>query len=129
VPVALLALIIAFAHPASGNGPGSELAFGRAGGKPIPFSVVIAPNGAVSVTGAAPRHRDVVSKARLVEVNRLAAEIGFTRIASSPVYCPATPNEIPLRFVRIGRHTIRAHGTCVKRFNRIWTALNQAVAP
>lgn len=127
--MALLALIMAFSHPASASRPVSVFAFGRAGGKPIPFSVVIDTRGAVSITGAAPRHRDVVPKARLVELNRLAGEIGFTRMPSTPVSCPATSNDVAVRFVRIGLHAIRAHGTCAKRFNQIWTALNQAIAP
>jgi hypothetical protein len=127
--MALLAVLVALSHPAGSNPATSGFAFGRNGVKLTPFSVYIDPKGAVSTTGAAPRHRAVVPKARLAAVSRLAAQIGFTRISTNVEICSTASTDVPIRFVRIGSHAIRVHGSCDARFNRMWAMMNRAVAP
>jgi hypothetical protein len=122
-------VLIALSHPAGPNPATAGYAFGLNSVKLTPFSVDIDPKGAVAVTGAAPRHRAVVPKTRLAAISRLAAQIGFMRISTNVEICSTASADAPIRFVRIGVHAIRVHGSCDARFNRMWAMMNRAVAP
>jgi hypothetical protein len=125
--MALLALIVAFSHGGSPSPAARGIAFGRIGGNIIPFTVIIEQNGTVSAFGAAPRHQKMVSQARLAQIRQVAEQIGFTHMPQKVVLCPKTLPDVASQFVRIAKHTIRVHGTCVKRFNTLWAAVQRAV--
>jgi hypothetical protein len=114
VPVLLVAAVTGFA-------------FGRTGGNIMPFSVTIAASGTVTATGAAPAHVDAVTKQRLAILNRAALDARF-RTLPAATSCPGTLPDVAAQFIRVGGRTVRVHGTCVKRFNRLWAALNDAAA-
>ncbi len=101
-------------------------AFGRTGGNIMPFTVAIAATGEVKTTGAAPAHVSVVAKQQLANLDRIALAVRFSTL---PVVtsCPGTLPDIAAQYVRAGGRTVRVHGNCVNRFNRLWTALNRAV--
>jgi hypothetical protein len=102
-------------------------AFGRTGGNIMPFSVTIATTGAITATGPAPTHVDAVTKQRLAALNRVALDVRFTTLPAV-TNCPGTLPDVAATFIRVGGRTVRVHGSCVKRFNRLWTALNNAAA-
>jgi hypothetical protein len=118
--MALLAVITALAQ--------TGFAFGRTGGNIMPFSIVIASGGHVTATGPAPEHTTTVSKLRLATLDRAAAA---AKLQTMPAMtsCPGTLPDIAAQYIRVGRRTVRVHGTCVARFNRLWTALNRSVRP
>jgi hypothetical protein len=124
--MALLALVLALAHPAAPAKTG--FAFGRAGGNIMPFTVTISTTRAVAVTGAAPEHASTVTKERLAALNRIAFMVDFATLPPLTA-CKNTLPDIAAQWVRVGARTVRVHGTCLSRFNRLWTALNRAVAP
>jgi hypothetical protein len=99
--------------------------FGRVGGNIRPFAITIATTGLVTATGAAPAHRRIVSKAQLAELNRLVVATEFSRLPAVTA-CPATLPDVAAQFIRVGRRTVRVHGRCVARFNRLWTALSKS---
>jgi hypothetical protein len=118
--MALLAVVTALAQ--------TGFAFGRTGGSIIPFSIAITAGGHVTATGPAPEHTTSVSKLRLANLDRAVLEAKFQTL---PVMtsCPGTLPDIAAQYIRVGRRTVRVHGTCVPRFNRLWTALNRSVRP
>jgi hypothetical protein len=118
--MALLALVAALAQ--------TGFAFGRTGGNIMPFTISIATTGRVTATGAAPAHARMVSKLRLANLNRAVVDAGFQTM---PVVtnCPGTLPDIASQVIRVGGRTVRVHGGCVVRFNRLWTAMNRAARP
>jgi hypothetical protein len=123
--MALLALIVALAHPAATAKTG--FAYGRSGGNIMPFTVKVATTRAVTATGAAPAHVDTITKERLAELNRVAFVVQFATLPASTL-CKNTLPDIAGQFIRVGARTVHVHGSCLPRFNRLWTALNRAVA-
>lgn len=118
--MALLALVTALAQ--------TGFAFGRSGGNIMPFTVSIAASGRVTASGPAPAHTATVSKLRLASLDRAvrAAELATMPVATS---CPGTLPDVAWQVIRVGGRTVRVHGACVTRFNRLWTAMNRAVRP
>lgn len=92
----------------------------------MPFTVTITAAGGVKTTGAAPKHRSTISKQQLAELNGVALSVRFSTL---PVVtaCPSTLPDIAAQYIRVSGRTIRVHGGCLKRFNRMWTALTNAV--
>jgi hypothetical protein len=43
--------------------------------------------------------------------------------------CRGTLPDIATQVIRVGGRTVRVHGGCVVRFNRLWTAMNRAARP
>src|SRR4051812_5056942 len=110
---ALFAAVLAL--PAQGAQQ-TGFSFGRIGGNIRPFTITIATTGLVTVTGAAPAHRRIVSKTQLAELNRLVVATDFSRLAAVTA-CPATLPDVAAQFIRVGRRTVRVHGRCVAPFN------------
>jgi hypothetical protein len=100
-------------------------AYGRNGGNIMPFTVTIATTGAVKTSGPAPAHVSRLSKQQLANLNRIAYDVRFSTL---PVVtaCPNTLPDIAAQWIRVGGRTIRVHGTCLKGFDRMWTALSHA---
>jgi hypothetical protein len=118
--MALLAVITALAQ--------TGFAFGRTGGNIMPFSIAIAAGGHVTATGPAPEHSTTVSKLRLANLERAALDTKFQTMPTMTL-CPGTLPDIAAQYIRVGHRTVRVHGACVARFNRLWAALNRSVRP
>jgi hypothetical protein len=116
----LLALVTAFAQ--------TGFAFGRTGGNIMPFSIAIATTGHVTATGPAPEHTTTVSRLRLGNLDRAVFDAKFKTMPTMTL-CPHTLPDIAAQYIRVGGRTVRVHGSCVPRFNRLWAALNRAVSP
>jgi hypothetical protein len=101
--------------------------FGRTGGNIQPFTITISKAGVVRTAGAAPAHIGVVSKHQLTVLAGIALAVRFTTIPAVTA-CPKTLPDVAATFIRVEGRTVRVHGTCLTRFNRLWTALNRAVA-
>ena len=101
--------------------------FGRTGGNIRPFTVTISTTGVVRTAGAAPAHLGVVSKHQLTVLTGIALAVRFTSIPAVTA-CPNTLPDVAAEFIRVEGRTVRVHGGCLTRFNRLWTALNRAVA-
>jgi hypothetical protein len=116
--MALLAIVTALAQ--------TGFAFGRTGGNIMPFTVSITTGGQVTATGAAPAHATKVSKLRLANLDRAVLDAQFQTMPAV-TNCPGTLPDIASQVIRVGGRTVRVHGGCVARFNRLWTAMNRAV--
>jgi len=101
--------------------------FGRTGGNIMPLTVTISKTGVVRTAGAAPKHIAVVSKHQLTVLAGIALAVRFSTIPAVTA-CPKTLPDIAAQFIRVEGRTVRVHGGCLARFNRLWTALNRAVA-
>lgn len=101
-------------------------AFGRLGGNIVPFTVSIANDGAVKVSGPVTLGRRHLSRLQIANLNRIAATNAFGSLAPA-TNCPGTLPDIAATFVRIGPRTVRVHGPCLQRYQRIYTALAKAV--
>jgi len=119
--VFLLALV-----PAAGAAPQHGFAFGRLGGNIRPYTVSIASDGRVHVSGAASAGRTKLTTAQLGGLERTVAA---ARFASLPAMtnCPGTLPDVATTFIRVGAKTVRVHGNCVPRFAKVFTALSRAV--
>lgn len=107
--------------------PPAGFAFGREGGSIRPFTVAIAASGRVSATGAAPPVRQRLTKQQLAALARAAAADGFATLPARTT-CPGTLPDVADQYIRVGGRTVRVHGGCVARFNRLWATLNRAAA-
>lgn len=112
--------------PAASAAPKTGFAYGRTGGNIRPFSLTIATTGRVTATGAAPAHRARLSKLQLADLNRVAfvSQFGTLPVVTA---CPKTLPDIAAQWIRVGGRTVRVHGACLGRFNRLWKALDRAV--
>jgi hypothetical protein len=66
-----------------------------------------------------------VTKLQLADLNRIAFETRFSLLPARTA-CPGVLPDIADQFIRVGARTVRVHGSCVKRFNRLWAALSEA---
>ena len=125
LPLLLLAAVVA---PAADATPKTGFEFERSGGNIRPYSVVIATTGKVTTTGAAPAHKKVLTKQQLANLNRVAF---VTHFETLPVVtaCPHTLPDIAAQAIRVGGRTVRVHGACLTRFNKLWNALVRATTP
>jgi len=124
--IAFLAAGIASA--AASAAPVTGFEFGRTGGNIRPFTIRIDTAGAVHATGAAPAHRARLTKLQLAAINRAAFVNSFPTIPAVTA-CPGTLPDIAAQLIRVGSRTVRVHGSCIARFNRLWAALNRATQP
>jgi hypothetical protein len=119
--VLLLALV-----PAAGASPQRGFAFGRLGGNIRPYTVSIASNGVVRVSGSATAGRMKLTAAQLATLDRAVTDARFG--AFPPMTnCPGTLPDIATTFIRFGAKTVRVHGNCVARYAKLFTALSHAV--
>jgi hypothetical protein len=106
--------------------PKTGFAFGRLGGNIMPFTVTISTTGSVTATGSAAPSRRTLSKLQLVNLNRAVVASGFSTLPAV-TSCPGTLPDVAAQFIRVGRRTVRVHGSCLPRFNRLWTVLAKSV--
>lgn len=106
--------------------PQTGFAFGRTGGNIMPFRITIAVDGTLHATGAAPVHGTKLTKLELATLNRVAYQTAFPTLPAATSCTNALP-DFATEFIRVGAHTVRVHGSCLARFNRLWAALTRAV--
>jgi hypothetical protein len=123
VLVGLLAAVAV--APAAAASPKTGFAFGRTGGSIRPFSLAISTTGRVTATGAAPAHRARLTQQQLADLNRTAFVSQFNTLAAVTA-CPHTLPDVAAEWIRVGGRTVRVHGSCLTRFNKLWAALNHA---
>jgi hypothetical protein len=119
------AVAVMLAAPA-GAASGTAFAFGRVGGNIIPFSVTIGRDGTVRAKGSVTVGRPKLSPAALSSLSRVATANGF-RSLPAVTNCAGTLPDAAATYVRVGGRTVRVHGACLARYNRVWTALTLAV--
>jgi hypothetical protein len=125
VPFAVLLALIGVL-PAAGAVEPTGFAFGTLGGNIRPFRVTIANDGVVRASGAVKVGRAHVTLARLAALNRIATETHFTMLPAA-TNCPGSLPDVATAYVRVGARTVRVHGGCVPRFERLLKALEASV--
>jgi hypothetical protein len=124
---ALLAAVLLLAlAPAAGASPQRGFAFGRLGGNIRPYTVSIAADGKVAVSGSATAGRMKLTAAQLATLNRAVTDARFGALPRA-TNCPGTLPDIAATFIRFGAKTVRVHGNCIARYARLFTALSRAV--
>jgi hypothetical protein len=123
LPAAVLLLLLA---PTAGASPQRGFAFGRLGGNIRPYTVSIASDGRVSVSGSATAGRTKLTAAQLATLDRAVTDAKFGAFPPT-TNCPATLPDIATTFIRFGAKTVRVHGSCVPRYAKLFTALSRAV--
>ena len=119
-------LVLALAVPATGAVQPTGFAFGRLGGNIRPYTVTIANSGAVHISGAVAVGRKRVTAVQLAALNRVATETSFTMLPAT-TSCSGSLPDIAATFVRVGARTVRVHGGCVPRYQRMLKALQASV--
>ena len=122
----LALLVVAVLVPAGSASQRTGFAFGRTGGNIRSFSVVIATDGRVRVSGPAAVGRRLLTRRQLGELNRIAATGSFASLPSW-TSCEGTLPDVASTFIRVGPRTVRVHGDCVADYRRLWNALAHAV--
>ena len=123
----LLATVLLLAlAPAAGASPQRGFAFGRLGGNIRPYTVSIASNGSVRVSGSVTAGRMNLTAAQLATLDRAVTDARFGAFPSM-TNCPGTLPDIATTFIRLGAKTVRVHGNCVARYAKLFTALSHAV--
>jgi hypothetical protein len=123
----LLALLAAVgALPAGGAVQPTGFAFGRLGGNIRPYTVTIGNSGSVHATGAVMVARTHVTVAQIVALNRVATETRFT-VLPLKTNCRGSLPDVATTYVRVGAHTVRVHGDCMVRYQRMLRALIASV--
>jgi hypothetical protein len=126
----LVVIVVAFAAAAAAVAgaaatPQRGFAFGRFGGNIRPYTVTIAAGGAVTVSGpVVAAHR--LTAAQLAALRHLATAERFGALPASTQCSGALPDAAST-FIRVGARTVRVHGYCIARYNKLWRALTRAV--
>lgn len=126
VPVAVL-LALTGVLPAAATVEPTGFAFGRLGGNIRPYGVTIANSGVVRTSGAVRVGRRRVTAMQLAALNRIATETHFTMLPAA-TNCRGSLPDIATTYVRVGARTVRVHGTCVPRYERLLRALKASVS-
>ena len=98
--------------------------FGRAGGNVVPLRAQIYRGGRVVVDGRPGRR---LTRAKVTSLLRLAAAERFSRLPRR-IECAGTLPDIATLYVKVGAaRTVFEHGSCNRRFDRVYAALQKAV--
>jgi hypothetical protein len=125
LPAVLLVLAVA-ALPAVSAVQPTGFAFGRLGGNIRPYAITIANSGVVRVTGPVSVGRKLLTPVQLATLNRIATETNFTMMPTA-TNCPGSLPDSATTYVRVAAHTVRVHGGCVPRYERLLKALKASV--
>ena len=126
---ALLALLLVIAGSGSLANAAvhpTGFAFGRTGGNIRPYTVTIANSGVVHVSGAVEVRRKLLIPAQLAALNRVATETDFIMLPKA-TNCRGTLPDVAGTYIRVGASTVRVHGGCVPRYQRLLTALKASI--
>ncbi len=125
-PAFLLLMVAAAAIPASSAIQPTGFAFGRIGGNIRPYTVTIANSGVVRTTGAVAVGRHKLTPLQLGGLNRVATETSFVTLPKA-TNCSGTLPDVAATYIRVGARTVRVHGACVPRYQRLLKALQASV--
>ncbi|MDX6470550.1 MAG: hypothetical protein QOF75_2353, partial [Gaiellaceae bacterium] len=125
-PLVLLLGLAAGVLPAASAVQPTGFAFGRLGGNIRPYTVSIANSGTVRTSGAVEVGRMMLTSVQLATLNRVATETNFVKLPAA-TNCAGTLPDVASTFVRVGARTVRVHGGCVPRYQRLLKALQASV--
>jgi len=104
----------------------AAFSFSRHGGNIIPFNARIAASGRVIVDD---RARGVLTRTQLVALQRLAVRERFAALPTH-ITCAAVLPDVATRSITATlhgtRHSVSVHGSCSRRFDRVYAALAKA---
>jgi hypothetical protein len=126
VPAILLLVLAAGVVPASSAVQPTGFAFGRLGGNIRPYTVTIANSGVVRTSGAVEVRRRKLTPLQLGGLNRVATETSFGTLPKA-TNCRGTLPDVAATYIRVGARTVRVHGACVPRYQRLLKALQASV--
>jgi hypothetical protein len=126
VPAFLLLVLAAGVVPASSAVQPTGFAFGRLGGNIRPYTVTIANSGIVRTSGAVEVGRRKLTPLQLGGLNRIATETNFVALPKA-TNCRGTLPDVATTYIRVGARTVRVHGACVPRYQRLLKALQTSV--
>jgi len=112
--------------PDAGATSQTGFAFGRLGGNIRPYSVAISNSGVVHTWGAVSVGRIDVEPLQLAMLNRVATETRFTMLPTT-TNCRNTLPDVATTYIRVGPRTVRVHGSCSVRYQRLLRALKASV--
>jgi hypothetical protein len=112
--------------PAASAVQPTGFAFGRRDGNIRPYTVTIANTGVVRASGAVMVGRMHVTPVQLAALNQIATETQFTTLPAA-TNCRGTLPDVAATYIRVGAHTVRVHGGCVPRYQRLLRALKTSV--
>jgi hypothetical protein len=125
--VAAAAAVATLAVAAANASSGPSFAFGRGGGNIVPSNTRIAATGKVTVDGE-PRGR--LTQAKLRALLAVAVAQQFFALPRQ-IQCPRTLPDLATLYVTVRTasrtRTVSMHGSCSKRFERVYAALSAAV--
>jgi hypothetical protein len=119
-----VALAACGASAASTQAKPRRIVFGLAGGNIVPWQVTIEPTGRIRNTSMQPTRRRI-SRAKVVSLTRLVRHEFATGVESR--MCPGTNPDVGSDFIHAFGRTVRVHGSCEPRFQRLWSTLARAV--
>jgi hypothetical protein len=122
----LAAVLLLTLVAAAGASPQHGFSIGRLGGNIRPYTVSIAADGRVRVSGAATAGRPKLTAAQMGSLDQAAASAKFASLPAM-TKCPGTLPDVATTFIRVGAKTVRVHGNCVARYAKLFTALSHAV--
>jgi hypothetical protein len=124
VLAALLGGVCACGQSAASTTP-HRIVFGVGGGNMVTYQVTIEPTGRIRSSGPLrPRVRRL-SHAKVVSLSRLVRTDFAAGLKSR--LCPGTNPDIGSHFIQAYGRTVRVHGSCEPRFQRLWDTLARAV--
>jgi hypothetical protein len=124
--VLLLAFALGLLAPTAAAAPQHGFAFGRLGGNIQPYTVTIAAGGGVRVSGPVQAGKTMLTTKEQAALTRVATDARFSTLPAV-TNCQGSLPDVAATFVRVGGRTVRVHGSCLPRYNRLFTALSRAV--
>jgi hypothetical protein len=126
LPLFALFAVMAGALPAAGSVQPTGFAFGRLGGNIRPYTVTIANSGTVRTMGAVSVGRKHLTSLQLAGLNRVATEQRFVTLPKA-TNCKGSLPDVAATYVRVAARTVRVHGACLPRYQRLLKALQSSV--
>jgi hypothetical protein len=125
---ALIVIVAVGCLAACGGSGGSKdtlkIKFGLIGGLIAPYTITIAPDGAVTTTGNPPATPKALTTAQDEELSRKVRD-GFGNLTS--MNCPRTFPDEAANFITARGRTVTVRGTCERGFTMLWSALTSAI--
>jgi hypothetical protein len=99
------------------------ITFGIGGGNVVPYRVMIEPTGVIRASGMRPQ-RQALSRNLVAAISRRVRNDFLAGVKSRQ--CRGTNPDIASEFIRAEGRTVRVHGACEPRFQRLWKTLARA---
>lgn len=122
--LAVLALGLAACGGSGASKETLKITLGRNGGLIVPYSVTIAPGGAVTTQGNPPVKPKSLTSAKDVELSGLVRS-EFGKLKSEQ--CPGTFPDEAAQFITAMGKTVTVRGTCEPGFTQLWNELTTAL--